>query len=181
MPIVDTDIVYRLSTTAGAAGDTLSSTPPASLGKYVSQSVVELGTPLHNIFDIVTGDESAAGDIEYRCVFVLNAHPSLTLYAAKAWFVSQVAGGATAAIGLDPVGNVAKGAASAQAATIANEDTAPAAVSFSAPTSKATGLNIGDLGPNQVRAIWIRRTVPAATGAMNNDGFTMSVEGDTLP
>jgi hypothetical protein len=179
MPIVDTDIVYRLSTTAGAAGDTLPSTPPASLGKYVSTSVVSLSTPLNNIFDDVTGDESAAGAIEYRCVFVLNNHPTLTLQAAKLWVVSQVPGGASADIGLDPAGNVLKSSATAQAQTIANENTAPGGVTFTAPASKSVGLTVGDLGPAQVRAIWVRRTVPASSAAINNDGFTLRVEGDT--
>jgi hypothetical protein len=181
MPIVDTDIVYRLSTgsTGTGNGDTQTSSPAASLGKKLSTTVVNLGTPLNNIFDDVTGDESAAGDIEYRCIFVLNNHQSLTLQATKLWIAAEVAGGAAAAIGLDPIGNVARNLAGDQAATIANEGAVPAGITFTTPTTKAGGLDIGNLAPNQVRGIWIRRSVAASTGAMSNDGVTLRVEGDT--
>ncbi len=54
----------------------------------------------------------------------------------------------------------------------------PAGITFSAPTTKGTGLNLGSLNAGQVRAIWIRRTA-ANTVAVSNDGATIRVEGDT--
>jgi len=77
--------------------------------------------------------------------------------------------------GLDTTAISAKGASGAQAVTVANESTAPAGVTFSAGP-----LAIGDLGPGQVKGIWLRRTVTAGAGAVN-DGAVYAVSGDTLP
>jgi hypothetical protein len=178
MPIVSSDIKLRLSTTAGAAGNsTAQANVNNSLGKYISTTDITDNT-LNNLFDDVTGDENAASESEYRCIFVYNSHGSLVLQGAKAWISAEVAGGAVIAIGLDPAGVVAVGSASAQAATIANEDTAPVGVTFSAPTTKAGGLSIGNIANGQCQAIWVRRTT-ANTAALNNDGATIRVEGDT--
>lgn len=180
MPIVDTDIKYRLSVLTGSAGNsTAQASPNNSLGKYVATTAMDLVTTLNNLFDNVSGDESAAGDIEYRCLFVLNDHATLTLENAVVWISAETAGGGAIAVGLDPAGNVAKGSASAQAAEIANESAAPAGVTFTAPTTKGTGLSIGNLAAGSVRAIWIRRTVTAGAAAVDADGVTLRVEGDT--
>lgn len=177
MPITASDIEYRLSTTAGSAGDsTAQGDPNAGLGKYMS--VTEVTPGANGIFDDVTGAENAASDVEYRCVFVTNQHGSLTLVDAVVWLASEVAGGAVAAIGLDPAGVTDEDSASAQAATIANESTAPAGVTFSAPTTIETGLDIGDIGPGQCAAVWVRRTA-ANTAAVDDDGVTLRVGGDT--
>jgi hypothetical protein len=82
------------------------------------------------------------------------------------------------AIGLDTTAASSAGSAVAQALTIANETTAPVGVTFSTPTTKVAGLTIGDLGPGQCRAYWIKRTANN-TGAVNADGFSFSLEGDT--
>lgn len=178
MPIVATDLVYRLSTTSGAAGDSLAqASPNSSLGKYVSTSVFASGT--NGLFDNITGDENAASAVDYRCVFILNNHATLTLENAVVWVNSQVAGGAVVAIATDNVAASAKASAVAQAALVATELTAPTAVSaFSAPTTKATGLPLGNLGPGQVKAVWVRRSA-ANTAAINADGFEIACAGDT--
>lgn len=178
MAITSSDIVYRLSVVA-AAGDTTAGTPATALGDQVSTTAITTAT-LNNLFDDVSGAEAAAGDVEYRCIFVLNNHASLTLQAANCYITSQTAGGGTIDIGLDPAAVSAKGSASAQAATIANESSAPAGVTFSSPTSGAP-LTIGDMAPGQVKGIWLRRTVTAGAGALNPDGVIIGVTGDTLP
>lgn len=179
MPIASSDIKYRLSTKSGSAGDTTAqSDPDASLGKYISTTEMDLQTTLNNLFDDVSGDENAAQDVEYRCVFVLNGHATLTLQAAKLWLASVVSGGADIAIGLDPTGVVDKDQATAQAEEVADEGTAPSGVSFSTPTTKTGGLSIGDIAPGYCQAIWLRRTA-TNSAAQNNDGATLRVEGDT--
>lgn len=176
MPIVDTDIVLRLSTTAGAAGDTTASSASASLGKYVSTTVWAPGA--NTLFDDVSGTENAASESEYRCVFVLNNHATLSMTLATVAVTAEVAGGAAVAIGLDPTATSAKGSAGAQAVTVANEDTAPAGVTFSTPTTDGTGLALGTIAPGQVKAIWVRRTT-ANNAAINGDGFTLGIFTDT--
>lgn len=178
MPIETSDILWRLSTKAGSAGNSQTQgNPNNSLGKYVSTT----GWPhetLNGLFDDISGDENAGEAVDYRCVFIGNAHSTLTLLAPVVWVVSQAAGGASVAIGVDTTAASAIGAASAQALEIAGESAAPAGVSFSTPTSKGAGLALGDLAPGQVRAVWVRRTA-ADTSAVNDDDFYIQVEGDT--
>ncbi len=133
---------------------------------------------LHDLFDPLTGRRNAALTVDYRCIFVANTHATLPWAAAKLHLESVVAGGADIAIGLDPAGNVARGASAAQAATIATVNDAPAGVTFSAPTTDAAGLDIGDLAAGSCRAIWIRRTA-LNDGPKNNDGVTFGFLGDT--
>lgn len=178
MAIVSTDILYKYSV-AAAAGDTTAGTAAGSLGDQVSTTQITDNT-IDNLFDIVTGDENAASDVEYRCFFVHNNHATLTLENPVVWLSAEVSGGAVAAIAIDGIAASAKGSGSTQAATVANESTSPGAGagSFSAPTTKGTGLALGNIGPGQVKAVWVRRTA-ANTAALDNDGVTFRVEGDT--
>lgn len=171
-----TDIVIRLSVVA-AAGDTTSSTGATSLGDQVSTTA--MGTSLHSLFDVITGSENAASTTDYRCVFILNNHATLTAYSVKVYLTGAVSGGADLTIALDNIAISAKGSGSAQAATIANETTAPSGVgSFSAPSTDGTGLSVGDLAPGQVKGIWLKR-VAANTGPVSADGATLAWALDT--
>jgi hypothetical protein len=174
--IVATDLKRRLTTTAGSSGNsTAQGSPDASLGKYVSTTDLTDAT-LQNLFDAVSGDDNAASEVEYRALGFYNAHGSLTYQAVKAWLSSETAGGASLAIGLDPVGVVAVTAIAGT--SIANEDTAPAGVTFSAPTTKGAGLSVGDVPAGSCFILWLRRTA-ANTAALDTDGAVVAVEGDT--
>ncbi len=176
MAIVASDILYKFSV-AAAAGDTTAGSAATSLGDQISTTQITDAT-LHNLFDVVTGDENAASEAEYRCYFVHNNHGSLTWENVVVWLSAETAGGAVAAIGLDPAGVTVKGLGSAQAATVANENTAPGGVTFTAPTTKGAGLAIGNIPAGSVAAIWVRRTA-ANTAALDSDGVTIRCEGDT--
>ena len=173
MPIVSTDIKFLLS---GGSGNT---NPNASLGGVRSTTEIVDNT-IQNLFDNVTGSESAAGDTEYRCFYVKNGHGTITWETVVKWIEAQVSGGANVEIGLDPAGN-GDGSATGVATTIADEQTAPTGVTFSAPTTKATGLSIGNLTAGQMRAVWVKRIVPAATPGQAADGADLRGEGDTAP
>lgn len=178
MPIVSNDIKIKLSIKTGSAGNSQAQGDPnASLGKYISTTEVT-DAQLNNLFDDISGDENAASDVEYRCIFIHNSHGSLTLQSPKVWISSEVANGASIAIGLDTTAASAIGNSSAQALEVVDESTAPSGVTFSAPTTKPTGLSLGNLPNGQCRAIWVRRTA-ANNAALNNDGANISVEGDT--
>ena len=56
----------------------------------------------------------------------------------------------------------------------------PTGVSFSATTTFAGGLTIGDLAAGAHKAVWVRRTVNAGAAAYA-DSFTLRVQGDTNP
>lgn len=177
MAITATDILYKLSVTAAAGDTTAQPDPNASLGDQISTTQIT-DASLHNLFDVVTGDENAASDVEYRCFFVHNNHATLAWQNVVVWLSAEVGGGAAAAISVDTTGVTAKGSASAQAKTVANESTAPATQTFTSPTTKGTGLSIGNIPAGSVAAIWVRRTA-ANTGAVDNDGVTIRCEGDT--
>ena len=164
MAIVSTDIIYRLS---GGAGNTDQN---ASLGGVKSSTAASA-----SIFDDVTSAEASSGDTEYRCVYVHNNHGTLTYLGSKVWVQANTPSSDTdVAIGLGT------SAVNGTEQTVADENTAPSGVVFSAPSSFAGGLSIGDIPAGQHKAVWIRRTVNAGA-AVATDSFTLRVQGDTNP
>jgi len=179
MAITATDILFKFSVKTGAAGNSTAGTAAGSLGKYISTTAITTAT-LNNLFDDITGDENAASDVEYRCVFVHNAHATLTYTSVVLWVTADPVGGAASAIAVDSTAASAIGAAGAQALDVANENTAPSGPAFSSPTTKGTGLSLGSIAPGQCKAFWVRRSA-ANTAAVSNDSVSVRVEGDTLP
>ncbi len=178
MPIQSTDLKFKLSVpSASSGGSSAQADPNASLGKWCSTTEVTDAT-LHNLFDIVSGDENAAQESEYRCIFIHNAHATLTALSSKLWFSAEEAGGANAYIGLDTTSASAYTSAVQQALVVADEDTAPSGISFNNPTSKATGLSVGDLTAAYVKGIWVKRTT-TNSAAMDNDSVTLKFECET--
>lgn len=165
------DLPLRLSTTAGSAGNsTAQANPNASFGKYMSTTAAPA-----SLWDDVTGAENAAGQVEYRCIFVANLHGTNTLISPTAYLTGEVTDFAVCAIGVDPTAASLIGASSAQALTIANELTAPAGVTFSSPTTAAAGVALGDILPGRCRAVWLRRTAVNSTATPTGDPQTVSI------
>lgn len=166
MPITSSDITFYLS------GGTSNSDPDAALGGAISET--EVGAGLENLFANALGAEAAAGSVKYRCFYVQNDHGSLTLIDTLTW-ISQLTTSEDdeIAIGLDPAG------VNGTATTVANEDSAPAGVSFSTPTNSGAGLDIGDLEPGEFQAIWVRRTVDSAADPIDSNTCRIIVRGST--
>ncbi len=162
MPIASTDIKYRLSGGAANADPTL------SLGG--AKSSTEAAS---NLLDAVSSAEALAGDIEYRCYYVHNAHATLTLENAVAWLSANTPSADTT---LD-IG-VGTSAVNGTEQTVANENTAPVGVTFSAAATEGAAVALGNIPPGQHRSVWIRRTVNASTAA-TNDTATLVAKGDT--
>lgn len=166
MAITATDITFYLS--GGAAN----SDPNASLGGIISATA--MGTGLHNLFDQVSSAESSAGDTEYRCFYVKNSHATLTMQVSIAWIEANTPSTGTAvriALGTSAV-NVAE-------QSVANESTAPTGVTWSSAANEGAALSIGDIPPNQFKAIWVERVINPGTGAYNDDQCTIRVKCDT--
>lgn len=163
MAVQPTDIQFRLS--GGAAN----SDPNASLGG--AKSATAVSSAQNGFFDIVNSTEASAGDVEYRCFYVNNANATQALQNAKIFIAANTTGSRIAiGLGTTPTGTEQ---------TVANENTAPSGVTFSQPADFATGLSMGSIGANNAHyAIWVRRTIGAATAA-SNDTFTLRVQGDT--
>lgn len=180
MAIAASDVLLKLSTVAGAAGNSGAGTVGSSLGKYISTTQLS-GTPLNNLFPDVTGAQNAASQVDYQCVFVHNNHATLTAQNVIVYGTAETAGGTVSALGADTTAASALGSSSSQALQIANATTAPAGVSFTETDfTDASGISLGNIGPGQVKAFWVRRTA-ANTAAVNNDGFTLNVAFDTAP
>lgn len=177
MPVAASDMKYKFSV-AAAAGNTTAGAAASSLGDQISTTELT-DNSLHNLFDEMTGEENAASESEYRCFFIHNAHASLSATNIRVYILSETSGGASIAIGVDTTAASAIGSGSAQAVTVADENTAPAGVSFSTPVTLGTAINIGDLAPGQCRAIWVRRT-GADSAALANDGAVLRVAWESL-
>ena len=169
MAITASDIQFFLS---GGSGNT---DPNASLGGAISSSTQLSGTPLHNLFDIVSSAEAATGESEYRCFYIKNAHGTLTLQNAKFW-ISTDSSGASSDVELALAGEGVNGTAE----TVANENTAPVGESFvNTAISEGAALSIGNIPAGQHQAVWVKRIIPASAPAATGVGVTFTVKGDT--
>jgi len=167
MAIVASDIKIRLS--GGAANADVN----ASLGGAKS-SVEVTDNALNNLFDDVDGTESNAGDTEYRCVYIHNAHATLTMQNVRVYISSNTSSA-------DDTWEISLGTAAINATeqTVGTENTAPSGTSFSAPTTYAGGLASADIPAGQHRSVWYKRIVTAGAAADNNDAITLKVDCDT--
>lgn len=165
MAVVAGDIKFYLS--GGAAN----SDPNASLGG-VQSSVEVTDATLENLFDNVSSADASAGETNYRCIYVENTNATDSLTSAVTFFqaVPSVTG---IAMGLDAAG------LNGTATTIANEDSAPAGVSFTTPEVAGSGLDLTTLAAGDSYAIWVRRVVAAGASSNPLDSTTIRVQGDT--
>lgn len=176
--ITASEILFKYSTTAGAAGNSTAGTAGGSLGKYIS-TTAWAGGAVNDLFDDITGSENAASTVDYRCIFVHNSNTANTLANAVVYLSAEVAGGASIAVAADSTATSALGSASAQALQVASETTAPAGpLTFSSPTTAGAGVSLGSIPVGQVKAFWVRRTA-ANSAALSADGVTLAVTGDT--
>ena len=167
MSVIAADFVTRLSGGAtNAVGD-------ASLGGV--KSATAASTAIDGLFDPTTAAQAAAGLIEYRCVYLHNASSADTMTSALVYLSANTPlAGTTIDIG------VGTAAVNATEQTIANETTAPTGVTFSAPTTAATGLALGNIPFGQHHAIWLRRTVTAGSASSANDTYTIAYQAETV-
>lgn len=171
--MIASDIAKRLS------GGGTNTSPGLSLGGIVSSTNI-VNNVVGNLFDNVTAGERTSGSIEYRCFYYLNTHPTETLENAVVFIQSNTPSIDTHLdIGLDPAG-IGDGGTTGVAASIPDETTPPAGVDFDhspPPDSEGTGLVIGDLGPGEAIALWVRRTVEPNADPAANDPATIRITG----
>jgi len=178
MPVIESDIVYMLTTKLGSAGYTTASTPAASLGKYVSTTPVDQVTTLQNVFRQITSAEALAGIVLYRAVAILNGNASEAwgTSSVKAWYeTGQTGTGVTLSMGADPAADSDKDSASAQGAEIADEETAPAGVTFTNPTDEAGGEEIDPIAADSVKILWLRAVIAPGTSLSAPHEFQLAV------
>lgn len=124
-------------------------------GGDTSQSSIAIADLTEKMFDNVSQNNAADGITEYRCIYVKNTNASSAMNSVRAWVSSAPNSQVTIQMGADPAGK--NGTPSA----IANDQTAPAGVTFASYTSDAGGLSLGNLSAGDYYPIWIKRTVAA--------------------
>ena len=167
MPIVNTDIVIRLS------GGSSNTDPNLSLGGVISTTALT-NNSLHNLFDEVSGTESLAGDTEYRGIYILNNHGSLTMKVTRV-YISQNSTSADSEMDIAQ----ADDGLNATMETVANESTAPTGPTFSHPTTYAGGIDYGNIPFSQKYGLWCKRVINAGAAAITPDEVRFKVDCDT--
>lgn len=161
----------RLS--GGAANEDAALSLGGDMGTAAGAFIVD-GTP-GNLFADVDADESSAGSTRYRCFYVKNAHVTDSFEDVVVWIsVLTESEDTEFDIGLDPAG------VSGGATTVVDEETAPAGVTFSRPTTYADGLFIGDMPAGESQAIWVMRTVDPAADALAVDAGVITFSGTSV-
>lgn len=166
MPIIAADFSRRLS---GGASNAVGA---ASLGGAKSSEVMSATTDA--LFDAVSAAQAAAGLVEHRCIYLHNGNATDPMTAARVWISANTPlAGTTLEIG------VGAAAVNATETAIANEAAVPAGVTFSAPSTAGAGLALGNIPAGQHKAIWLRRTVTAGSGASASDTATLGFDCET--
>jgi hypothetical protein len=159
MPIIQTEI--KLYSTTNGLG-----------GAITANEIVS--ADLHNVFNKVISDDALLGKTFYKCSYIKNTNVSITLEDAKAYILSNTPSGTTTMeIGLGTA------AINSSEQLIADENTAPVGVTFTALTGVANAVAIGNLATNSYKAIWLKLVISASTAASNSDGATIEITGDT--
>lgn len=131
----------------------------SSLPATTQSDTITIAQAVNALFDDISKAESFAGDTEYRCLYLHNAHPTDAFLGVKIYISQQPSSGEDLlAIGFDAAG-VGNGSATGVAATVANEGTAPSGVTFYAPESANNAIQTGELAAGASQALWQRRSI----------------------
>lgn len=176
------EIQLLLSAPQAASGYTSPGSVYNSNGRWVSTTQLNADVALDNLFPDLTGPQNAASQVDYQCLFVFNSDTTTSITNIYAWIPSSsITGPVDWAVGADTTGTSAYNSFSAQAGYITSPTIVPSTVmTWYAPSlASSGGAAMGTIGPQDVAALWIRRTAtnsPAFTGA----GFDLQVTFDVV-
>lgn len=188
---VDVSVAGTYTLRGASDGGTLDVTVvPASLPGANKSDTIAITMQDQKLFDDVTKAESNTGVIQYRCVYLANAGTVATVdekLDVEIWLDSDTPGEDVISLGLATQAPDDGGATGVSGtnypATIADENTAPAGVTFTKPTSAAP-LTAFDLsvagGSSFAKALWIKREVPAGVSAAKiGNSFRIGIRAKT--
>lgn len=176
--ITSAELVTKYTVVTGSAGNAVANT---TVGTFLGNKVASsnwAGGGTNDLFADITGAQNAASQVDYAGIGLYNSNAANAYQNAVVYLASEVAGGASVAVGVDTTAASAVGSAAAQLLTIASNITAPAGVTFSSPTTAAAGVALGSIPSGNVRGVWVRRTA-ANSAALSADGVTLGFSGDT--
>src|SRR5215212_4192131 len=164
--ILPEDIKFYLS------GGFDNSDPSLSLGGDISSFQLVSGTP-NGLFDRVDTSEAELGDIEYRCVYLVNTSQTRKLLGTRIWIETGTASADTAiAISLGSSG------INGTEPLIPDEGIEPPMNFFEVPLQQPDSPNIGDLYPGDRIALWVRWYVKTGTQSIGDDFAVIRLDGD---
>ena len=157
------------------SGGLYNSDPHESLGGEISATEFVSGS-LNGLFDRVESNEAVLGDVEYRCVYLKNTHVDRSLLGCKVWIESGTpSNNSTIQI------SVGAGGTNGSEILLPDENTAPPTQTFEAIIEEPTVANIGDLGPGNHIAIWIRYFIAPNSTSLASDISVIRVDGEREP
>lgn len=162
MTVASTDIKFKLS------GGVSNPSAILSLGGVRSSVDAPVG-----LFDRVEPEESTAGDIEYRIIYIYNANASEPLVNPVVWLSANTPNAASIidiCVGTSVVNGIEE--------ILPAENGPSPGVTYSAPASKSTGLALGNIPALGHRAVRVRRTVGAGAAGTASDTYKIKVEGE---
>jgi hypothetical protein len=142
--------VPPLSFSVQLSGGGTNDDPAESFGGAMSTE-----QPGAGLFADVTNAQRISGLVDYRLIYVFNA--DVDDGSVVAYIPTQLESGRQLAIG------VATQAAGVTVTKPANDQTAPAGVSFSAPSTVPSGVSLGTIPAGSFRGLWLRRTINSNT------------------
>jgi len=167
--VTNDDITFWIS------GGSDNGDPTQSLGGAISTAIPgQLPSgKLGNLWPFVTPAQQITGiAARYRCIYVQNNNDTDTIKQARLYFQSENKDSdITVTIGLDRAG------LNGVAVTIANENTAPAGVTFTRPVSYDHGLSLGDITAGDFYPFWIKQTVIPHAKTYYADAYVLRVQG----
>jgi len=134
-----------------------------------------------NLFNVFSGAETSAGGTFYACVYVRNETVDVGNPVAQGLevFIDSITVHAGAILSL----GLGSAAIDAVEPTIANENTAPAGVTFFSEADAEDvddNLIIGDLPANSFKSFWIRAVIDPATAAKASLVMSLKFKFDSV-
>lgn len=134
-----------------------------------------------NIFDTFSGAETLAGGTYYACVYVKNTNGTQAAQVVKMLIDSETDhDGVNVSLGLGVAG------LNTEEPSIADENTAPAGVTFGDTDTTTSGsatadneLDLGTIPANQYQAVWVRVVIGASTTAKTGYTANFKINFDT--
>jgi hypothetical protein len=163
----------------------------ANLGGFTSTGFTTTGFTVQTIafgpsgiitdklFDDIIQAEAVSGDPtpDHRCFYVINTNTTFTMQNLRIWIGENTQASDNIQMGL---GTSDIGTNTVEQDPSGGEEGVPSGVTFLQVDSRESALIIGDLPPEQHKAIWLRRTVPAGTqNPVVNNKYTIMAEFST--
>jgi hypothetical protein len=155
------------------------------LGKSISPYTIPDATP-NNIWDDVTGDESANGDTEYRAIAVKDTNPTYSMINPKVWisgFYRAPSNADTIYIARStfPLNSNTMGYCTDESSSPTESITDWRSEDSGSGGTQSTTIDFspGTLNPGNWFGLWLKRVVPKGASAWSNRSFTIVVQCET--